>query len=66
VRRGSKYWDKVGRYKQKLRYEVIQQTAANDWESESRGEIITELNEIISNAKTRQYGMARLEKEDGR
>lgn len=66
VKRGSKYWDNVDRYKQKLRYEVIQPAAANDWETESRGEITTKLNEIISNAKTVQYGMARLEKEDGR
>jgi hypothetical protein len=69
VIRGSEYWDKVDRYKQKLKYEVIQQAAANDWESESRGEIITELNEIISYAKTTEGQnrmVVRLEMEDGR
>jgi len=68
VTRGSEYWDKVDRYKQKLKYGVIQQAAANEWENESRGEIITELNEIISYAKTPegQNRMVRLEMEDGR
>ncbi len=68
VKRGSGYWDKVDRYKQKLKYEVFQQVAANELESESREEIITELHEFISYVKTPegQSRQERLEKEDGR
>jgi len=68
VTRGSEYWDKVEEYKQKLNYVVIEQSVADEWEAERRGEINTELNEIISFVKTAegQEFMVKLGGEDGR
>jgi len=66
VIRGSEYWDKADKYKQNLKYEVIQKAAVNEWKSENRAKTKAELNEIISYFKIRQYSILRLEKEDGR
>jgi len=68
VTHGSEYWDKVEEYKQKLNYVVIEQAVADAWEAERRGEINTELDEIISYVKTPegQKYMVKLAAEDGR
>lgn len=68
VTRGSEYWDTVEVYKQKLNFVTIDQAVAAEWEGKRRGEINTELNEIISYLKTpegEKY-VVRLNREDGR
>ena len=68
VTRGSEYWDKVELYKRKLNYVVLKKEVAEQWEAKRKGDINTELNEIISYIKTPegQKYVVKLNKEDGR
>lgn len=68
VTRGSEWWDTVEAYKQKLNYVVIEQSVADAWEAERRGEINAELNQILSYVKTPegQKYLSKLHADDGR
>ena len=68
VTRGSEYWDLVEEYKQKLNFVVIEQSVADAWEAERRGEINAELSQILGyvNTPEGQKYMVKLRPEDGR